>query len=99
MKHPRLDALGIADLAPDFKLRGDFHRKPGPLIDPFCRVLLGWTLSQVDPVGFQTSESRHRQFGDRPDGIGERRTGPQNQGAGQREYVAAGEYERICWSV
>src|SRR5580700_9769124 len=99
MKHPALDAFRIADLAPDFKLCGNFHWEPGPLVDPFCRVLLGWALSQVDPVGFQTSESRHRQFGDWPDGIGERRVGRQDQGAGQREHAAAGQCERIKCSL
>ena len=80
MQHPALDAFRIADLAPDLELGGDFDRKPGPLINPFGRVVLGWTLAQVDPVGFQAGEARQRQFGDRADGIGERARRSQDQG-------------------
>ena len=58
MKNPALDAFEIANLAPYFELGGDFDRKPGPLIDPFGRVILRRALAQVDAVGLQAGEPR-----------------------------------------
>ena len=67
MQHPSLDALGIADLAPDFEFGGDLDRQARPFIDPQRPVLLARPFVQIHAVGFEADEARQRQVADRPD--------------------------------
>ena len=67
MQHPTLDALGVANLAPDFEFGGDLDRQARPLIDPQRLVFLARPFVQVHAVGFEADEARQRQFADRPE--------------------------------
>ncbi len=65
MQHPAFGAVGVADTPPDVEFGRNFDRQTGALENPDRAVVLRWSFAQVDAVGLQADEARHRQARDR----------------------------------
>ena len=61
MQDPAGGAVGVAHLAPALEFLDDLERQAGAAVDPGGGVIGAGALAQVDPVGLEADEARHRQ--------------------------------------